>query len=74
MTRHRWQRQLVRVGPWLKAARAAVDVNDRFFFGGLLVAARGGWMVSPRWTLVAGGIVLMAVGLTGLGGSRGNTR
>lgn len=38
------------------------DLQDVFFFGGLLVAGFGGWTLSPSWTLVAIGAVLALKG------------
>lgn len=74
MTRHQMRRI---VGMWAARAKAIskqFDMNDLFFFGGMLIAGRGGWLVSPRWTLVAEGIVFVLVGLFGFGGGRGHSR
>jgi hypothetical protein len=47
-------------------ARIDLDVNDGFFFAGLMLAGAGGAMVSLPWTLIAIGTVLAAVGLFGV--------
>lgn len=45
---------------WL---RAAIDLRDLHYYGGLTIAAAGGWQISPAITLVALGVVLAATGL-----------
>lgn len=50
----------------LAAARAvarALDLRDLHFYGGIALAMMGGWMLSPAWTMVAGGAVIALVGL-----------
>jgi hypothetical protein len=74
MTRHQWRRRAVVVGARVKTLAALVDTNDRFFFIGLAIAIRGGWLVSSKWTMVVAGVVLMAIGLLGLGGRRAHSR
>lgn len=53
--------------PALRRLGAALDMNDRFFFAGLLVAAIGGCLLSVAWTLVVVGAAIAIVGITGTG-------
>lgn len=46
----------------LARLRALTDVSDLHFYGGLVLAAVGGSLISVAWTLVAVGFVLMLVG------------
>lgn len=45
---------------WL---RSALDLRDLHYYGGLTVAAVGGWQISPAITLVALGAVLALTGI-----------
>lgn len=74
MTRHQFRQRVVAIVDRAKAIGAAFDMNDWFFFGGMFIAGRGGWAVSPRWTLVAEGVVFALVGLFGFGAGRGHSR
>jgi hypothetical protein len=42
-----------------------LDNRDVHVYGGLTLAAFGGWLVSPAWTCVAVGGVLVLFGLFG---------
>lgn len=41
-----------------------LDAHDVHFYGGIVLAAAGGMLVSVAWTLVAVGCVLAIFGLT----------
>lgn len=45
---------------WL---RATLDLRDLHYYGGLTIAAAGGWHLSPAVTMVVLGVVLAATGL-----------
>ncbi|KKL87169.1 hypothetical protein LCGC14_1937420, partial [marine sediment metagenome] len=40
-----------------------IDTQDAHIYGGLLIGALGGWQVSPAWTLIALGVVLLLIGV-----------
>ena len=48
-------------------------VMDAHIYGGLLLAAIGGWRLSPAWTLVAVGVTLVALGLLAPRGKDGGS-
>jgi hypothetical protein len=53
------------IPPVVRLARRvadAIDARDVFVFGGLLVAAAGGWQLSPPCTLVGLGLAFAALG------------
>lgn len=43
--------------------RPDVSLRDLHAYGGLGIAALGGWQLSPAWTCIAIGTVLLAMGL-----------
>lgn len=45
--------------------RSPLDLNDRFFFGGLAIAVIGGCFLSVPITLIVLGLVLAVLGLRG---------
>lgn len=45
--------------------RDAVDTRDVLFFGGLILAAGGGVMLSVPWTLIVVGATLTAIAALG---------
>lgn len=45
------------------AVVASVDLRDLHVYGGLALGTWGGWQVSPPWTAVAVGSVLLGLGL-----------
>lgn len=47
----------------MRIPRPDIDAHDLHAYGGLALAAVGGWQLSPAWTLVAIGVVLFAMGL-----------
>lgn len=51
---------------WLRFPRIPrpdVDLRDVHVYGGLALAAWGGWQLSPAWTAVAIGAALMLFGV-----------
>jgi hypothetical protein len=43
--------------------RPDVDLRDLHVYGGLALAAAGGWQLSVAWTCVIVGLVLAAMGI-----------
>jgi hypothetical protein len=43
--------------------RPDIDLQDVHIYGGLVIAAVGGWQLSPAWTMVAAGLALLALGV-----------
>jgi len=39
------------------------DLQDGHIYGGILLAAVGGWHLSPAWTCIMVGLVLVALGV-----------
>jgi len=54
---------LARIGERLASLGRPDLLRDYHVYGGLLLAAVGGWHLSRPWTLVVVGIVLAALGL-----------
>lgn len=49
---------------WVPALKKPdVDLRDLHVYGGLVIAAVGGWQLSPAWTSVAIGVVLAVIGI-----------
>jgi hypothetical protein len=51
---------------WLRIPRIPrpdVDLRDAHVYGGLVIAAWGGWQLSPSWTAVAVGVALVLFGV-----------
>jgi len=40
-----------------------IDMRDIHAYGGLALAAWGGWQLSPAWTCVVVGLILLGMGL-----------
>lgn len=43
--------------------RPDIDLRDAHIYGGLAIAAAGGWQISPSCTAVVVGLVLVALGV-----------
>ena len=43
--------------------RPDVNLRDAHIYGGLAIAAWGGWQLAPAWTAVTLGVVLTAMGV-----------
>ena len=48
---------------WPKMKRPDLDARDGHIYGGLIVAAVGGWHVSWPWTCIVLGVVVMVLGI-----------
>ncbi len=48
---------------WPKVKRPDVDARDTHIYGGLVVAAVGGWQISWPWTCIVIGLVVMVLGI-----------
>lgn len=53
----------MRLLAWLRRLTAPDVLRDLHVYGGLLLAGVGGWLLSPAWTLVLVGLVLVGLGL-----------
>lgn len=47
----------------MKWPRVTIDPRDLHVYGGLVLAAWGGWHLSPPWTCVLVGAVLVSFGV-----------
>lgn len=47
----------------LRVPNLDLNVRDAHAYGGLALAAWGGWQVSPAWTCIGLGLTLFAMGL-----------
>jgi len=47
---------------WPRIPRPEISFRDLHAYGGLALAAYGGWQLSPAWTCVAVGAVLWGMG------------
>lgn len=67
MTRADWGRAVRRATERLRDLGELlsewVDLRDLHFYGGLALAMIGGWQLSSAGTMIAAGVVLMAIGL-----------
>ncbi len=61
-----------RTGERVKALKPDLDTRDGHIYGGLLVAAVGGWQISWPWTCIALGVVVMVLGIFAPGTARGS--
>ena len=52
-----------RLADWLRGLRPDVTLRDVHAYGGLAIAGFGGWQLSPAWTCVVVGGVLLVMGL-----------
>lgn len=43
--------------------KPGIDLRDCHIYGGLAIAAAGGWQLSPAWTSVALGLALAVMGI-----------
>lgn len=57
---------------WPTIKRPDLDLRDGHIYGGLLIAAVGGWQVSWPWTCIALGGVVMVLGIFAPGTARGS--
>ena len=57
---------------WPKLKWPDVDARDGHIYGGLLVAAVGGWQVSWPWTCIVLGVVVTVLGIFAPGAARGS--
>lgn len=48
---------------WLRIPRPDLNLRDAHVYGGLALAAWGGWQLSPSWTAVVIGAALMLFGV-----------
>jgi hypothetical protein len=67
MTRRQWQDLARSVGRRMRAAVQLLDprphLRDAHVYGGLALAAAGGWELSPAWTKLGVGLVLVLFGV-----------
>lgn len=48
---------------WPRIPRPDIDLRDMHVYGGLALAAWGGWHLSPAWTAIAIGTVITLMGV-----------